>query len=115
VDHGINGREPITLIPSSRFIHEERHMKLKMTIETWSKGSWYVAKCPELDFVSQGETPEEAKRNLLEVIDIQFEEMMETGTLREYLQECGYRLENDVAVPMSEMVGFEKQSIQVGA
>jgi len=49
------------------------------------------------------------------VIDIQFEEMMETGTLREYLQECGYRLENDVAVPMSEMVGFEKQSIQVGA
>lgn len=30
-------------------------MELKMTIETWSKGAWYIAKCPELDFVSQGD------------------------------------------------------------
>lgn len=90
-------------------------MELRVTIETWAKGSWYVAKCPELDFVSQGKTAEDAKKNLLEVVDIQFEEMMEAGTLREYLQECGYRLENDLAVPMSEMIGFEKQAIHVGA
>jgi len=90
-------------------------MKLKMTIETWSKGSWYVAKCPELDFISQGATPEEAKRNLLEVVDIQFEEMTETGTLHDYLQECGYHIEGDTAIPMSEIVGFEKQAIQVTA
>ncbi len=90
-------------------------MELKMTIETWAKGSWYIAKCPELDFVSQGETPEEAKRNLLEVVEIQFEEMTEMGTLDEYLQECGYKFENDIAIPMSEMVGFEKQAIHVRA
>ncbi len=46
-------------------------MNLRMTIETWEKGSWYIAKCPELDFVSQGKTPEEAKRNLLKVAEIQ--------------------------------------------
>ena len=90
-------------------------MELKMTIETWAKGSWYIAKCPELDFVSQGETPEEAKRNLLEVVEIQFEEMTEMGTLDEYLQECGYKFENDIAIQMSEMVGFEKQAIHVRA
>ena len=90
-------------------------MKLKMTIETWAKESGYIAKCPELDFVSQGESPEEAKRNLLEVVEIQFEEMNEMGTLDEYLQECGYKFENGNAIPMSEMVAFEKQAFQIRA
>ncbi|MDZ7696778.1 MAG: hypothetical protein U5R49_07615 [Deltaproteobacteria bacterium] len=88
-------------------------MELKMTIETWAKGSWYIAKCPELDFVSQGKSPEEAKRNLLKVIEIQFEEMNELGTAQEYLHECGYKLENGNAIPMSEMVGFQKQAIEI--
>ncbi len=90
-------------------------MELKMTIEIWSKGSRYIAKCPELDFVSQGESREEAKRNLLEVIEIQFEEMREMDTLDDYLQECGYKFENGNAFPTSEMVGFEKQAFQISA
>ena len=88
-------------------------MKLKMTIEIWEKGSWYIAKCPELDFVAQGRNVEEAKKNLIEVVEIQFEEMTEMGTLDEYLQECGYTLEDDIAVPLSQMVGFEIQAIQI--
>ena len=82
-------------------------MELKMTIEVWEKGTWYIAKSPELDFVSHGESPEEARINLLEVVEIQFEEMSELGTLEDYLQECGYKLEDDIAIPMSEMIGFE--------
>ena len=59
--------------------------------------------------VSQGKTPEEAKRNLLEVVEIQFEEMTEMGTLDEYLQECGYTIEPWImAVPTTEMVEFSK-------
>lgn len=90
-------------------------MELKMTIETWSKGAWYIAKCPELDFVSQGRSPEEANRNLLEVIDVQFEEMNEMGTAHEYLQECGYKLENGNATPMTQMVGLQRQAIEIRA
>ncbi len=90
-------------------------MELTMTIQTWAKGSWYITKCPELDFVSQGRTPEEAKRNLLEVIEIQFEEMNETGSLNEYLEECGYQFENGNAVPMAEMVGFQKEALEIRA
>ena len=90
-------------------------MKLKMTIEIWEKGTWFIAKSPELDFVSQGRSPEEAKRNLLEVVEIQFEEMKEMGTLDEYLQECGYKLENGNAIPMTEMVSFQKQAFEIGA
>ena len=89
-------------------------MKLRMTIETWVKGSRYIAKCPELDFISQGDSLEEARKNLLETVEIQFEEMKEMGTLDDYLEECGYKLENGSAVPTSEMVSFEKQAFRIG-
>jgi len=34
---------------------------------------WYVALCPELDIASQGESVEEARRNLIEAIELFFE------------------------------------------
>jgi len=88
-------------------------MDINITIEVWQKGRWFVAKCPELDFISQGPTRDEAKKNLLEVIQIQFEEMGEIGTLNEYLAECGYDKHNGAIVPKVEMIGFEKYSVQV--
>jgi predicted RNase H-like HicB family nuclease len=53
-------------------------MQLNITIEIWKKEKWFVSRCPELDFVSQGKTRNEAGENLLEVIAIQFED---TGRL----------------------------------
>lgn len=88
-------------------------MQLGITMEIWQKGEWFVAKCPELDFVSQGETAEEAKRNLLEVIQIQLEEMAALGTLDDYLSECGYVREEGSFTSQSEMVGFERAAVQV--
>jgi len=88
-------------------------MELNITIEVWQKKSWFVAKCPELDFISQGKTRDEAKENLLEVIQIQFEEMTEMGTLDDYLAECGYERKNEVFIPKTEMVGLEKHSVQI--
>ncbi len=88
-------------------------MDINITIEVWQKGRSFVAKCPELDFISQGATRDEAKRNLLEVIQIQFEEMGEIGTLNEYLAECGYDKDNGAIVPRVEMIGFERYSVQV--
>ncbi|MGB9498743.1 MAG: hypothetical protein ACKVE4_03140 [Dissulfuribacterales bacterium] len=49
----------------------------------------------------------------MEVIEIQFEEMTRTGTLEEYLEECGYDLSEGIAVPQPEMVGYEKLDMQV--
>ena len=34
---------------------------------------WYVSLCPELDIVSQGRSVEEARRNLIEAIELFFE------------------------------------------
>ena len=36
-------------------------------------GDWYVAWCPELDIASQGRTVEEARRNLVEALELFFE------------------------------------------
>ncbi len=88
-------------------------MELNLTIELWRKGKWYLAKSPELDFVSQGRTPEEAKKNLEEVIDIQFQEMKEMGTFEEYLEECGFVIEDDTVLATNEIIGFEKSSLRV--
>jgi len=88
-------------------------MDINITIEVWQKGKWFIAKCPELDFISQGATRDEAKKNLLEVIQIQFEEMDKIGTLNEYLAECGYDNHNGTIAPKVEMIGFEKYSVQV--
>ena len=88
-------------------------MQLKATIEIWQKRDWYVATCPELDFVSQGPSPEDARRNLLEVIDIQFEEMSAMKTLEDYLLECGYEQSNGVSLLQPEMIRFEKFAMQV--
>jgi predicted RNase H-like HicB family nuclease len=88
-------------------------MNLQLTVETWKKGKWYIARCPELDFVSQGISPDDARHNLQEVIQIQFEEMAALGTLGDYLAECGYTLSSGTFVPQMEMIGFEKSSLQV--
>jgi len=88
-------------------------VKLQLTIEVWKKGNWYLARAPELDFVSQGKTPEEARKNLLEVIRIQFKEMKEMGTLEEYLVECGFETKGDQITPQSEIMGFEKSMVSV--
>ena len=91
----------------------ESPLKVNMTVEVWQKEARYLARCPELDFVAQGKDAEEAKRNLLEVMEIQFEEMSELGTLEDYLQECGYTLKDNIAISLSELVAFEKSAVLV--
>jgi len=88
-------------------------MKIKATIELWQKGKWCIAKIPELDFVAQGKTIEEAKENLSEVVRIQIAEMRKMETLEEYLAECGFTIKGDTIEPENEIIGFEKQVLQV--
>jgi len=88
-------------------------MQLKATIELWQKGKWCIAKIPELDFIAQGRTIEEAKKNLNEVINIQLAEMKEMGTLEDYIAECGFVIKGDSMEPENEIIGFEKQIVQV--
>ena len=63
-------------------INMEVAMKnLVVTEEVWKEGNMYTAYCPELDVVSCGRNIEEARKNLLEVIEIHLEEVTKLGTL----------------------------------
>lgn len=88
-------------------------MILNTTIELWQKGKWCIAKIPELDFIAQGRTIEEAKDNLREVVKIQFEEMQEMDSLNDYLAECGFSIHNGTVTQEQEIIGFERQALQV--
>jgi predicted RNase H-like HicB family nuclease len=83
-------------------------MQLPITIEVVRKAKWYLARIPELDFVSQGRTLAEAKKNVIETLRIQLAEMREMGTLQEYLEECGYVRNRRKFVSQPEIVSFEK-------
>ena len=60
---------------------------LVVTEEIWKEGNMYTAYFPELDVVSCGRDIEEARNNLLEVIEIQLEETAKLGTLKTFLEE----------------------------
>lgn len=82
-------------------------MICEMAVEIIQKGGWYLARAPELDFVSQGETPEEVRLNLQEVIRIQVEEIEHMGTLDDYLVKCGFETAA-VAPLLTEALGLLK-------
>lgn len=47
--------------------------KRRLTAIIEREGSGYVALCPELDIASQGDTVEQARTNLAEVLELFFE------------------------------------------
>lgn len=87
-------------------------MIIPITIEIVKKGMWYIARAVELDFVTQGRTADEAKKNLFEIIEIQFEEMNKLGTLEDYLKECGYEIDEKIKV-YPEFISLEKTQVPV--
>ena len=53
-----------------------RRIELTAVIE--KEDNMYLSLCPELDIASQGETPDEAKSNLVEAIELFYETASET-------------------------------------
>lgn len=54
--------------------------------------SWFSSCCPALDVYSQGETPLEAKQNLIEALHGFISTCFEMGTLEQVMKECGFSL-----------------------
>lgn len=81
---------------------------LKIIIEFWREGNLYLARSAELDMVAQGYSLEEARKNLIQVIEIQLEEMKELGTLEEFLLKNGYKSKDEIMESEKEIIGFDK-------
>jgi predicted RNase H-like HicB family nuclease len=58
----------------------------------FKEGDAFVAHAPKLDVSSCGDTDEEARQNIREAVAAFLESARRMGTLREILEEAGYRL-----------------------
>lgn len=57
-------------------------MTLKFTTTYHQEGKWYVAYCAELGVTSQGETLEDAERNLREAMELYLEDVPKEDLLQ---------------------------------
>jgi len=76
----------------------------------------FVSFAPELDMAACGETLEQARRNLIEVVRINFEEMRKLGTVDKFLHDAGFDLtaeDGATAELDKELIGFERREIAV--
>ena len=63
---------------------------VKVTFYPDENGSW-IASCPELELMTQGNTYEEAEFNLKDALMLFFESCIRRGTLDQVLKEAGYQ------------------------
>ena len=90
--------------------------KLVVTEEIWKEGNMYTAYCPELDVVSCGRNIDEARKNLVEVIEIQLEETAKLGTLHSFLEDAGYDLSTSQLTLQldKQVVSFDQLTVSFG-
>lgn len=65
-------------------------LKLKLPFKLIKRKNWYIADCHVLDVASQGDTPEKAKKNLIEALSVFLITCIEQGTLDAVLKGCGF-------------------------
>lgn len=76
--------------PRTRKVQKvEFRFSLPAIVQKAGKGT-FVAKCPSLDVVSQGDTESEAKENLKEALELFLLGCFEMGTLEEVLRRSGF-------------------------
>jgi len=75
-----------------------------LPMQVVSDGDGYVANCPPLELVAQGDTTEEAEAALKEAIGMFLQELVRMGTLEHVLvSEMGWRKTGSHAVPAYEL------------
>ena len=70
--------------------NSQMNKKIELTAVIEKEDNVYISLCPEMDIASQGETPEEAKSNLIEALELFYETASEN--------EISKRLENDLQI-----------------
>ena len=65
-------------------------ISIRLPIKIRKKGNWFHASCSSLDVVTQGETQEQAKKNIGEALYLFFRSCIERGTLDAVLKQCGF-------------------------
>ena len=64
--------------------------ELIVTVVIKKEQGKYASWCPELDVASQGDTMEEARKNLQEAVELHVETMIKNGDVDELLEKIGF-------------------------
>ena len=78
--------------------------QLNIKVEIFKEDDIYVALCPSLNVSSFGESIEEAKKSLVEALEIFIEECSEMGTLDQVLEESGFTRDNQTWKPRETVI-----------
>ncbi len=65
-------------------------LKVNIPVLTWEEDGFFIAQCPMLDIVSQGDSAEDARKNLAEAAGLFLGTCIEMGTFSHVLKECGF-------------------------
>jgi len=68
-----------------------RKPKFQLTVSIIKEGNRYIAYSPALDLSTSGKNYEEAKKRFNEMVNIFFEEVIKAGTLKEVLENLGWK------------------------
>ncbi len=74
-------------------------LTIKLTKDKQSKSAPWVAYTPELDVASCGPTPQKAKKNLMEAVEIILKGAAQDGNLKDLLLETGFQIKNKSLTP----------------
>src|SRR5512138_3530939 len=65
-------------------------LSFKLPIKITKRKKWFTASCPALDIVTQGDTEEQARKNIGEALHLFLRSCIERGTLDSVLKQCGF-------------------------
>ncbi|MBF0121561.1 MAG: hypothetical protein HQK79_22245 [Desulfobacterales bacterium] len=68
----------------------EIKFEVKLPIKIFKSETAYIGHCPILDVASQGDTPAEAHKNIIEALSLFLISCFEQGTLSNVLKESGF-------------------------
>ncbi len=68
---------------------------IEHTVQVWKEGGTYVARAVPLDVMSCGDSPDNARKNLNEAVELFLKTAAGHGTLVDILEESGYIREDD--------------------
>lgn len=86
--------------------------QLNIKVEIFKEDDIYVALCPSLNVSRFGETIEEAKKSLVEALEIFIEECSEMGTIDQVLEESGFTRDDQNWIPR-EIVMEERVALAI--
>ena len=97
--------------------------ELKVPVEVHKGATAFIARCPIFEVSSQGKSPAEAKKNLVDALSLFITTCFEMGTLDQVMKECGFKprktatgalsLKKDqelLSVPLPFMVSSQRHS-----